>query len=198
MNDRERRVIALPVELRRTADAPSQLSGYAAVFNRETTIAGLFREQIAPGAFADAIGRDDVRALFNHDSNIVLGRTPKTLTLREDQTGLRYDVDLPDTTAARDLAVSVERGDVNQSSFGFLVEEDAWEHPKTRTELPLRTIKRVRLFDVSPVTFPAYDETTATARSAAEQLRAADDAAADHARAVARARFDLMALEASA
>jgi HK97 family phage prohead protease len=165
VQDRERRIVSLPVEVRREGEA-KRLVGYAALFNSPTDIAGMFREQIAPGAFADAVGRDDVRALFNHDPNYVLGRTAShTLSLSEDERGLLYAATPPETTWAADLMVSVERGDINQSSFGFIVEEEEWVYPATRDELPLRVIKRVSLFDVSPVTFPAYQDTTVSARS---------------------------------
>jgi HK97 family phage prohead protease len=164
MAETERRTVTMPVEVRADADAPG-LSGYAALYGSVTEIAGLFREQIAPGAFAEAAGRDDVRALFNHDANFVLGRTTSgTLKLTDDNKGLRYDVDPPDTTWARDLMVSVKRGDVSQSSFAFEVTEDEWEYGK-RGEMPLRTIRKVRLYDVSPVTYPAYESTTVSARS---------------------------------
>jgi HK97 family phage prohead protease len=106
-----------------------------------------------------------VRALFNHDANFVLGRsTSGTLRLIEDDKGLRYDVDVPDTTWARDLMVSVKRGDVSQSSFAFEVTEEEWDYGK-RGEMPMRTIKSVRLYDVSPVTYPAYSATSVSARS---------------------------------
>lgn len=140
------------------------------MFDREAVIAGLFRERIAPGAFAEAIREDDVRALFNHDPNLILGRTTAgTLLLAEDETGLRYEIDPPETQWARDLMVSVERGDISQSSFGFSVVREEWQAPSSPNELPLRTILEARLYDVSPVTFPAYEETTAEARSAAAQ-----------------------------
>lgn len=164
MAEQERRTVTLPVEARAEADQPKRLAGYAAVYDTATEIAGLFREQIAPGAFADAIGRDDVRALFNHDANFVLGRTTAgTLRLWSDATGLRYEADLPETTWASDLMVSVTRGDVSQSSFAFEVISDEWDYPKN--EKPLRTIRAVKLYDVSPVTYPAYAETSVSARS---------------------------------
>jgi len=164
MAEQERRALSMPVEVRREDDKP-RLSGYAAVFGDVTEIAGLFKERIAPGAFADAAKRDDVRALFNHDANFVIGRTAAgTLRLVEDERGLRYDVDPPDTQWARDLMVSVQRGDVNQSSFAFEVTEEEWDYG-TRGEMPLRTIKAVKLYDVSPVTYPAYASTTVSARS---------------------------------
>lgn len=167
----ERRIVNAQLEVRAAADTPARLVGYAAVFNRDAVIGGFFRERIAPGAFATAIKEDDVRALFNHDPNIVLGRTTSgTLRLAEDETGLQYDVEPPDTQLARDLMVSIGRGDVSQSSFGFQVVREEWSNPESRTELPTRTILEARLFDVSPVTYPAYEETTAEARATAEDL----------------------------
>lgn len=171
--DRERRTITAPVEVRADGDAPTRLVGYAALFETPTEIAGAFYERIAPGAFAEAVSQDDVRALFNHDANFVLGRnTSGTLALAEDSRGLRYEIDPPDTQWARDLLVSVRRGDISQSSFAFAVTEDAWEYPSQA--LPIRTIVRARLFDVSPVTYPAYEATTVSARSlvAAQQADA--------------------------
>jgi HK97 family phage prohead protease len=164
MADQERRAVSVPVEVRQEDDRP-RLGGYAAVFGETTEILGLFRERIASGAFAQSVKADDVRALFNHDPNFVLGRTSaKTLRLFEDDRGLRYDVDPPETTWARDLIISVQRGDVSQSSFAFEVIEEEWDYGD-RTKLPLRTIKGVRLYDVSPVTYPAYESTTVSARS---------------------------------
>jgi len=169
----ERRIVEAQLEARAAADTtPATLVGYAAVFDREAVIAGMFRERIAPGAFATAIAEDDVRALFNHDANYVLGRTKAgTLQLREDSTGLLYEVQPPDTQVARDLMVSIARGDVSQSSFGFEVVSDQWTRSENRADLPVRTILEARLFDVSPVTYPAYEETTAEARAAAAELR---------------------------
>ena len=165
MAELERRVIAQPVEARAVEGEPSRLIGYAALFNSETEIAGMFRERINPGAFTDAVGRDDVRALFNHDANFVLGRTTSgTLTLSEDEAGLRYDVVPPDTTWARDLMVSVARGDISQSSFAFSVDDESWDYPKGGG-MPTRTVKRATLYDVSPLTYPAYASTTVSARS---------------------------------
>ena len=193
----EHRVVGQPVELRAAEGAATTLGGYAAVFNREAVIAGMFREQIAPGAFTDAIGRDDVRALFNHDANFVLGRTVSgTLRLSEDETGLRYDVTPPSTTWAADLLASVARGDISQSSFGFSVEVDEWTRPATREELPLRTIRRATLYDVSPVTFPAYEDTTVAARDAAAGLMPVDTEAVAHAIACDRVRGELAIAEA--
>jgi HK97 family phage prohead protease len=165
----ERRGIGEIVELR--VDGTPHVSGYAALYHAETEIAGLFREQIAPGAFRSAVdGTDDVRALFNHDPNLVLGRTKSgTLRLKTDAKGLRYDIDMPNTQAAQDVRELIKRGDVTGSSFGFTVDEDDWDDSDVkRGKLPLRTIRKVSLFDVSPVTYPAYPQTSVTARSKGE------------------------------
>jgi uncharacterized protein len=152
----------------RSADGGGNtLVGHAAVFNTETTIMGMFREQIAPRAFRKAIKEGDVRALFNHDPSVVLGRNKSgTLRLKEDDVGLWYEVDLPDTQAARDLWTSIDRGDINQSSFAFSVVKELRTEPDEDAgeSLPLFTIKEARLYDVSPVTFPAYEEADVAAR----------------------------------
>jgi HK97 family phage prohead protease len=166
MTDKEiRHAAGASVEVRE-AESPT-LTGYAALYGSETTIAGMFREVIRPGAFTAAIGRDDVRALYNHDPNFVLGRTKSgTLTLTEDERGLRYDVVLPNTLAAKDLHEQIKRGDISQSSFAFRVVRDSWP-TVARGEMPLRQIEDVELFDVSPVTYPAYEATSVSARAKA-------------------------------
>lgn len=164
---RETRLVSIPMEVRAAEGAPAMLTGYAAVFGAETVIGDFFREVVEPGAFDAALARpDDIRALVNHDASLVLGRNVAgTLRLFVDARGLRYEVDLPDTTYARDLATSVARGDVSQSSFGFRVVEDSWERPPTPADLPLRRVRNVELFDVSPVTYPAYDTTSVSTRA---------------------------------
>lgn len=170
---RERRAWTGRIEIR-AAGSPATITGYAAVFNQEAVIGRWFRESIAPEAFTAAIGRDDVRALWNHDPNYVLGRTvAKTLRLAVDGTGLRYEVDPPDAQWARDLVTSITRGDVSQSSFAFKVTREEWVEPPKATDLPLRIIREVELFDVSPVTYPAYDQTSVGARDAASVLQQA-------------------------
>lgn len=147
------------------------MRGHAAVFDSpsETLRSGdiTFREIIKPGAFADAINGSDCRALFNHNPDNILGRsTAGTLRMSEDSSGLSIEIDPPDTMCARDLQVSMSRGDIREMSFGFSVPKggDSW----TRDESGgwLRTINKVdRLYDVSPVTYPAYLETDCAMRS---------------------------------
>lgn len=168
-------------------DGPGTIEGYAAVFHDEADPGTEYKlwddrdviavERIARGAFGRAIKEeDDCRALFNHNPDLgVLGRVSSgTLRMQEDEKGLRYEADLPDTTLARDLACSVERGDINGSSFGFVVRAESWrqdEAPDGRIRA-VRTIEDVELLDVSPVTYPAYSATTAGARSKLGSQRA--------------------------
>lgn len=169
----ERRTTMAEVELRESDRGPV-ITGYAALFNVLSEDLGNFRETIKPGAFKDAI-MGDVRALWQHDPSYVLGRTTNgTLLLNEDYRGLRVEITPPDTTWARDAVTSIKRGDVSQMSFGFTMrrnnQDDSWEASK---EGQRRTIVRVdRLLDVSPVTFPAYPQTSIDVRTTINNLRA--------------------------
>ncbi len=137
------------------------ISGYAAVFNSLSVELWGFREKIAPGAFADTLA-DDIRALWNHDAAIVLGRTKAgTLTLAEDNTGLRCEIAPPASAAA--YVESIRRGDVDQMSFGFRTLKDEWNEDENGTLI--RTLLRCKLYEVSPVTFPAYPATSIGVRS---------------------------------
>lgn len=143
------------------------ISGYAAVFNQPSEDLGGFVEYIEPGAFAASLGRDDIRALWNHNADFPLGRVRAgTLRLDEDEIGLAFRINLPDTQYARDLVVSMKRGDVDQMSFGFRTVRDRWA--QNENGLVMRTLIEAELFDVSPVTFPAYSQTSAVVRSALE------------------------------
>jgi uncharacterized protein len=170
----QRRSVATGFELRGDSHNGATLIGHAAVFHTEATISGLFREVIAPGAFRKSIKEADVRALFNHDPNFVLGRNRAgTLRLSEDGRGLAYEIDLPDTAVARDLYTSIERGDISQSSFAFKVVREQRAEPAKGETLPLFTVQEAKLFDVSPVTYPAYDATDVSAASDEVSMTAA-------------------------
>jgi len=152
------------IEKREDGDSPV-LRGHAAVFDKLSLDLGGFREKISPGAFLRAIKEDDVRALFNHDPDHILGRTTNdTLRLSEDDEGLLSEIDMPDTTVGRDLTVSISRGDVDAMSISFLKIRDSWEEGEGG-EPDIRTLEEVELFDVSPVTFPAYPDTDVALRS---------------------------------
>lgn len=138
-------------------DEPLKICGYASVFNSPTMIDDFFTEEIAPGAFSRTILENDVRALFNHNWDNVLGRMSSgTLELREDEKGLYFEATLPDTTIAKDLAISIERGDVNQCSFGFYPSVEEWNYD---VEPAHRRIIEAELFEISIVTIPAYEDT---------------------------------------
>lgn len=140
------------------------IAGTAAVTNSLSDEIFGFREKIAPGAFKAALEKSDVRGLFNHDPNLILGRVKSgTMTLRADAKGLHYEItELPQSRA--DVAEAIERGDVDGNSFSFTVERDSWEYPKSGPAI--RTVEEFgELFDVGPVTFPAYPQTTVSARA---------------------------------
>lgn len=166
----ERRVVALDeLKIEKREDGARMIAGHAAVFNQLSEDLGGFREQIAPGAFADAIQKDDIRALFNHNPDFILGRNLSgTLRMREDARGLAIEIDPPDTQIARDLIVSMERGDITQMSFGFSVRPNGQNWAKDDNGQVVRTLTKVRLFDVSPVVYPAYPQTDVAVRSLAE------------------------------
>jgi len=147
---------------------PTRIEGYAAVFGTLSEDLGGFREMILPGAFTKTVQEADVRALWQHDPNYVLGRTRSgTLVLSEDGVGLQYTITPPDTQWARDALVTMKRGDVTQSSFAFRTIRDEW---KTVEGALQRSLIEVALFDVSPVTYPAYPQTSAHARSRVFEL----------------------------
>lgn len=155
-----------PVEFRQEGESLIA-HGYAARFNNISQNLGGFVERVAPGAFTKTLQEADVRGLFNHDPNMVLGRNrSSTLRLSEDDQGLRYEIDLPDTSVGRDVASLLQRGDISGSSFGFRVITDEWS--ETDSGFPLRTLQSVALRDVGPVTFPAYVDSESAIRSLAE------------------------------
>ena len=173
---------AFPIEFRLEGDDKPKIRGYAAVFNKMSDELGGFREKIAPGAFKKTLKEADVRALFNHDPNQVLGRVSSgTLSLREDDKGLWMEIEPPDTANARDVMTLIERGDVDQASFAFRVVKDTWQNEDGK--MPTRTLDEVQLYDVSPVTYPAYPQTSVDIRSLlvtnttdSETIRSAIDA----------------------
>lgn len=148
------------------------IEGYAAVFDSWSESLGgnePFIEKVVKGAFEQTISQDDIRALFNHDPNYVLGRNKAgTLSLQEDEKGLLVRIVPPNTQWAKDLLVSIARGDISQMSFGFTVEADRWSYEEGKD---VRELLKVRLFDVSPVTFPAYTQTECGLRSQEEVLK---------------------------
>jgi HK97 family phage prohead protease len=162
----DRRTFVGPVELRAAPDgssSPGTIVGYGALFNVLSCDLGGFYERIAPGAFTPCLTQD-VRALVNHDANELIGRTAAgTMRLAEDELGLRDEIDLPATTCGRDVAENVRLGNISGQSFSFIVDVDEWDWSGAT---PVRTIRRFKqIYDVGPVTFPAYEQTSAAMRS---------------------------------
>jgi len=163
----ERRCLPVDdIELRIVgSDKTPILTGYAAKYNKWSVDLGGFREKIKKGAFDEALENSNIMCLKNHDPNLVLGRnTSGTLRLKTNSVGLNFDDDVPDTTTGRDTVEEVRRGDISGCSFSFTIAEDDWKYLEDGTVE--RTIIKVgEMFDVGPVTFPAYPDTTVSARS---------------------------------
>ena len=142
------------------------LYGYAALFNSKTNL-GEFAEVIMPGAFTrtlSALSAQNIRAIYEHDSKSLLGKVgSKTLRLSEDDKGLAFELDLPDTGLGRDLAELVKRGDISGCSFGFLPVADTWQDG----EVPLRELRDVDLFEITLTSQPAYADTSVQLRAKA-------------------------------
>jgi len=161
-----REVRSFPTELRAEGEAGARkIVGHAAVFNSLSEPMWGFREVVRPGAFTKTLGEGaDVRAYWNHDRNIILGRrSSETLELSEDSDGLAMTITPPDTQTVRDLVlVPMERRDVREASFGFRVVKDAQTVERGEN---VRELLEVALFDVSPVSEPAYPAASIDMRS---------------------------------
>lgn len=183
------------LEIRAEGDKPATILGHAALFDTPSVYMMGFRETIEPGAFTESLG-GDIRALWQHDTARVLGRTKAgTLRLWEDDQGLAFELNPPDTQDGRDAVTLIERGDVDQMSFGFNVPPggDAWSEDEDG--IPLRQLRTVSLMEISPVTWAAYPQTgVGVMRSAPEWVQRAlthgvDDKESED---KTRARLDLM------
>lgn len=163
----ERRTSWGGIELRaENRDGVRVIRGHAAVFEKYSQNLGGFVEKIAKGAFIESLNSKDIRAIWSHNVDLPLGRTSnKTLKLWEDDFGLAFELELPDTTLGRDGYTSIERGDVNAMSFGFSVIEDEWKRGESGKPHE-RTLRKIDLFEISPVVFPAYEQTQVSTRSA--------------------------------
>lgn len=170
MPDVDRRFVPFDdVELRMEGDETTgrKLKGYAVRFGQRSEDLGGFFEEIDPQAFAVALPQSDLRALFNHNPSMVLGRQKAgTLRVSTDERGLAYEIDLPNTTLGRDLAESIKRGDIDGSSFSFKVPKDgSGERWERRNGKLYRVVTQVAwMGDVGPVTFPAYTSTKVSVR----------------------------------
>jgi uncharacterized protein len=161
-DEKEQRGFASKVEIRADAEGePRKIVGYAVKWGEESVpIWGMFKEKFERGAFSESLN-DDVIAAWNHNYSEILGRTPTTLKLEEDEIGLRYEITPPKW--AEKYIETIERGDVRGSSFTFVAEIDEWDETG---EMAVRTVKKAKLYEVSPVIFPAYPTSEAGVRSA--------------------------------
>lgn len=147
------------------------IAGYAAKYNSESQVmrdwwGDEFIEVIAEGAFDLSLRSNTIKALYNHNTDNVLGSTKSgTLRLESDSVGLRFEIDLPNTSVANDLYESVKRGDIDGTSFGFKVKDDKWsEIERDNGKIMRRTLLEIELYEISPTPFPAYEDTEVDCR----------------------------------
>ena len=164
-DQRERRQVDASLEIRAVGeDEGGQVAkGYACLFDNETDIGGYWLEKFAPGAFAKSLGEPDVVALHSHDGGRPVGRKSRgTLRIAEDQRGLAFENDLPDTQDGRDLSVQIDRGDIEAMSFAFRAVKEEWDETG---DTPLRTVLEAELYEITYTAFPAYPDTSVGKRS---------------------------------
>lgn len=173
MNDKETRTFDIKgLEVRATTsdDFIGQIGGYAVVFNEPSQNLGGFIERVDPNAFDD-VDFSDVVALYDHNFANVLGRTSaNTLQLEIDKNGLRFSLNIPNTTLGKDVYTNIRAGNLQGMSFGFTVDTDDWDRGADQT--PERVIEKIgALYEVSVVTMPAYQDTTVNVTRALENLK---------------------------
>ncbi|MFJ7831793.1 HK97 family phage prohead protease [Peribacillus sp. NPDC097284] len=155
------------IEIREDGEGQRTITGYAVKWEMKSHPMGWFQrfqEQFKKGAFAESLTKEDQRALWSHDTSQVLGRTKNgTLRLYEDDIGLRFELDLPNTTLGNDAYETIKRGDVDGVSFGFRMRKEEWD--ESDPDNVTRTVTQADLFEISPVGFPAYPDSQVSARS---------------------------------
>jgi HK97 family phage prohead protease len=161
-----RELVTETIEFREGENGTKSISGYAVKWEMKSETMGYwmrFKEQFKKGAFTDSLTNDDQRALWSHDTSQVLGRTKNgTLKLFEDDIGLRFELDLPNTTRGKDAFETIKRGDIDGVSFGFQMQKQEWD--ESDKDNVLRSVIKARLFEISPVAFPAYPDSQVSAR----------------------------------
>lgn len=178
------------------AGKPGKVSGYAAVWGAKSSELRWFTEEIRKGAFADSLTKRDQVALAHHDwSKPLARRSAGTLTLTEDDKGLKVEFQLPDTTDGRDMETNLRNGNIRGFSFGMAVESEEWMWAKTAGQLDHRTVTKADLYEISPVTLPAYDATSAELDQRSLQAAKAQAKPADETRSLATLKAEVEALE---
>ncbi len=168
MNQTEKReLLSSNLEIREVEGGLRTIVGYAVKWEMKSVTMGYwrrFKEQFKRGAFTDSLTQDDQLALWSHDYSRVLGRTKNgTLRLFEDEIGLRFELDLADTTLGDDTYKTIKRGDVDGVSFGFQMVKEEWD--ESDPDNIVRSVTKAKLVEISPVAFPAYPESQVSARS---------------------------------
>jgi HK97 family phage prohead protease len=155
----EKRIFNIENRFETREDGQEVVVGYGSIWNSRSENLGGFYEYISPDAISqETIEKSDVRALINHNPDLVLARsTAGNLSLSVDEKGLRYEFSIPETSYGKDLAINMKNGNINQSSFAFTVGADEWSTDEDGNDI--RTITSIeKLYDVSPVTYPAYSQ----------------------------------------
>lgn len=168
MNQTEKReLMSSEMEIREIEGGLRTITGYAVKWEMKSVTMGYwrrFKEQFKRGAFTDSLTQDDQLALWSHDYSQVLGRTKNgTLRLFEDEIGLRFELDLADTTLGDDTYKTIKRGDVDGVSFGFQMVKEEWD--ESNPDNIVRSVTKAKLVEISPVAFPAYPDSQVSARS---------------------------------
>ena len=181
------------LEVRAEGDGVPIIAGRGIPYGEWSEDLGGFRERLLPGSFRESMADDDIRALFNHDPNIVLGRKSNgTLRLSESERGVFYEVDVnTDDADAMSAVARIRRGDITGNSFGFYIEgrdDQEWEE---RDGMMWRTIKRGRMRELGPQTFPAYPQSDVAVRSAHAVLKDAEEWLNERGRPVDLVRYYL-------
>jgi len=157
----EKRLFNIENRFETKEDGQEVVVGYGSIFNSRSENLGGFYEYISPAAISEeTIAKSDVRALINHDQNLILARsTTGTLNLTVDEKGLKYEFEIPQTSYGKDLAINMQNGNLNQSSFAFTVASNGDEWSTDEDGNDIRTITSIdRLYDVAVVTYPAYSQ----------------------------------------
>lgn len=163
MKEVERRIVECEMRVERREDGKVAIVGYPIVFGKQSVDLGGFVEIVKRGATKESITSDDIRGLRNHNPDMLLGRNKSgTMKLKEDKTGLLMEIEVGESSIAQDTVNMIERGDMDGGSFSFRTIDDQWN---VKDEVHLRTLLKVRLFDVGPVVFPAYPDTAIGLRS---------------------------------
>jgi HK97 family phage prohead protease len=189
--EKETRYITIEqIETRSTDEDKMTIGGYVTKFNTRSVVIWDFVEYVAKGAFRNSLKNNVIKSLWNHDSNMVIGSTKNSsLRLWEDEIGLKFELDLPNTSWGKDAYETVRTGLVDGVSFGFYVKEDEWEYLADEG-LYKRTLLDVDLFEISPTPFPAYQDSQVSSRSL-DEFKAQQEAEQRERQQIEKLKYEL-------